>query len=257
MFDGVTELPVSGVYLSKTGISELYTENDQQLKDNLKGMHFKRLDLSHSIFTPQGFRNAETSEATQINCFGNKLERAHLEAFAELKHLRKLGIGGMGNKFNSDDLSILSDCPEFQQLAIQNQALTLHDFQNIAKLSRLEELDLSGCSGITASNLTLLKKLPNLRSLILDNTGVTDKEIHVVSAFNLKYLGLKLCKNLTGKSFEELGRMKSLTRLNIKGTSYPMEYILIFRRYNQKITPEREPLIENENFDYTEFPLGK
>ncbi len=257
MLDGFTKLPVSGVYLSKTGISSLYAENDQQLKENLKGLHFKRLDLSNSIFTPQGFRDAETSEATQITCISNKLDRAHLEAFAELKHLRKLLIGGMENKFNSDDLSVLNGCPELRQLGIQNQALTPHDFENFSKFTRLEELDLSDCKGVTASNLMLLKKLPNLRSLILDNTAVTDKEIHVVSSFNLKYLGLKCCDRLTEKSFEELGKMKRLTRLNIKGTSYPTEYILLFRRYNPKVIPDREPIIPTKKFDYTEFPFGE
>lgn len=252
----VSKLPVSAVYLSKTGITNCYAENDEQLKDNLKGLHAKRLELSNSNFTPQGFRNAETSEATQIESIGNKLTRAHLEAFAELKHLRKLGIGGPEEKFHSDDLSVLSECKELRQLAVQQQKLTTADFNNIVKLTRIEELDLSACEGITPDNLLLLKKLPNLSSLVLDNTAVTDKEIHVICSLKLKNLGLKECNNLTIKSFDELGRMKGLQRLSIRGTSYPLEYILAFRKHNPKVAPNREQVVKNRVFDYTELPAN-
>jgi len=126
-FEDLSKGSVQGVYASRSGVYELYAQDDEQLKSKLKGLHTKKVDLTCATFTAKGFREADTSELVMVKCLDKPVSREMLSAFAQPRGMKKIEIG----QFNSDDPSVLSKAPNLKTLAILNRALTSHDFNNI------------------------------------------------------------------------------------------------------------------------------
>ncbi len=239
MLARIRETDMSGTYMSKTGYYKIYATNDQELKKQLLGLHVTKIVLSGSSFTPRGFREAETQYLKSIKCVGRVVDRAILKAFSEPKSLEALEIGGMGDKFNSNDLTVLRGCKCLRLLMISGQTLSDNDFDNIAKLKQLNALDLNNCRISNPDNLTSLARLPKLRSIALCHMIVSDADVHALAPLRLEYINMNHSSGLTKNGFEELGRMKSLKALDIKETSYSLQMIKAFRRYNKNVHPDR------------------
>jgi serine/threonine protein kinase len=239
MLARIPETDMSGTYMSKTGYYKIYATNDEELKKQLIGLHVTKIVLSGSSFTPSGFRDAETQYLKSIKCVGRVVDRAILKAFSEPKGLEALEIGGMGDKFNSNDLAVLRGCKCLRQLMISDQQLSDNDFDNIAKLKQLNSLELTSCRISKPDNLTSLARLPNLRSIGLCHMTMSDADVHALAPLRLEYINMNYSSGLTEKGFEELGRMKSLKALDIKETSYSLLMVKAFRRYNKNVHPDR------------------
>jgi len=99
--------------------------------------------------------------------------------------------------------------------------------------------------------------MPALKSLILDKTNVGDEQIHAISELDLHFLGLKVCRNITEKGFDDLGRMKHLNQLDIKDTNYPKETIQPFKNRNPNAKIQRRNSLKKRAVRLHHLPLGK
>ncbi len=109
----------------------------------------------------------------------------------------------------AQSLADLSLMPYLKSLTIQNQDLgTLTD---LSSLSRLEKLDLSGCS-FPAEELAVLVKLPSLRELTLSGCGLS-----TISALEgtQNLVKLDLSSN-TVRNMDVLSEMRTLRELNLQ-----------------------------------------
>lgn len=79
-------------------------------------------------------------------------------------------------------LKLLGSFPKLQSLNLPNTRLTDQGLRNVATLSTLEDLDLSGNPGVTDAGLEHLTALPKLELLFLSDTRVTEGGIQKLRA---------------------------------------------------------------------------
>lgn len=93
------------------------------------------------------------------------------------------------------------------------------DLQYLAKLSSLQEIDLSYTTLVTDKGLLHLSSLINLKTLKLSNTNVTDKGLaHIAKLINLYKLELAHNNNVTDKGLAHIVKLTNLKILNLYDT---------------------------------------
>lgn len=157
----------------------------------IKVLHFAELKLSPRGLPGVDYMLRELSEITLLKKFTN-LEKLNFQNIRVKKNipqwmrfLAKFGIINLDNKFKID-------------------------LNPLAKLSKLQVLDLKGCP---IKSLRPLSKLTNLRMLDISETPVSDIE-PLKNLTNLKQVLMLGCKNITDKQVEDL--QKALPKLNIE-----------------------------------------
>ena len=90
----------------------------------------------------------------------------------------------------------------------------------LSEFTTLEHLDLGLNHGVGDRTLAVVAKLPNLKTLLLDGTSVTDKGlIELVQCQRLERLGLELCRKIRETDLiQQLCRLPNLWELGLSGT---------------------------------------
>lgn len=114
-------------------------------------------------------------------------------ALKDLKHLRRLILNTSG--VSDAEAAKIAGCKELRTLVIPEGAVTAKGAADLAKLARLEKLDLSGHPKLGDAALAHLAKLDRLEFLHLNKTAVTDKGLaHLDPLEGLRTLDLRGAK---------------------------------------------------------------
>lgn len=138
-----------------------------------------------------------------------------------LVSLKELTIGGCSRVATINDAALLgiAKCTRLQALDLSGCSnITNAGFAHLTSLSHLRELNLWNCLRLNPSALNILTALPSLSELCLRGCQPMDDTsmIYIAKVPALCKLDLRACENLRG---EELGRLVScrqLTELNLK-----------------------------------------
>jgi serine/threonine protein kinase len=206
------------VVFTKSDTLIVFAKDDEDLKNKLAGEPMKRIDLAGASFTAKGFREANVGSIEFLNFRGVKCDPEMFSALADsARSLKHLTIGRRGDDFSTDGLSQLDTLPLFVQLEIIHQNLTTRDFENISKLKKLNHLDLQECTGITASNLIILKNMPELKHLYLGGTSIGDREVKAASELStLTSLDISRCPGVTDSCLRYVRGMKRLSVFDVR-----------------------------------------
>ena len=129
-----------------------------------------------------------------------------------------LSPGGQSERTLTDaNAKRLSAFPDLRELVLKQQGLlTDSTLLTLGDLSNLDVLELSSCSGFSASGFAPLGKLKKLRSLNLQRTAAGDEMVAALSPVP-RIEGLRLgSPNLTDVGFEHLAKLFSLKYLYIE-----------------------------------------
>ena len=133
-----------------------------------------------------GVGAVEAADATRCTAAG-------FAALAKLPHLRRLVLNTSG--VSDAEAAKIAGCKELRTLVIPEGAVTAKGAADLAKLARLEKLDLSGHPKLGDAALAHLAKLDRLEFLHLNKTAVTDKGLaHLDPLEGLRTLDLRGAK---------------------------------------------------------------
>lgn len=171
------------------------------------------------------------------------LEDHQLEGVAQLEGLRVLQIGELHERNQLDDtwLRALRGLPNLRQLAIVDTQLTGWGVEELARLTRLRDLDLTQSKKLADGDLRplarlrelevlnlsktaageattdALSELRRLRRLTLQDTAVTDAAVeHLAYLDELEYLNLSRTE-VTDRAVRTLTGMRRLRDLSLRG----------------------------------------
>lgn len=122
-------------------------------------------------------------------------------------------------------------CFRANQLGLRS-LLDDHHLQSLVRLTRLTNLKLRGCSGLTSSGIAMLTHLTNLQKLDLSRcSGVDTDVLRLMPRLGkLRVLLLAGCQGVTDEGLGEMACMDKLQHLNLAGcsriTNKGIEYIV-------------------------------
>lgn len=146
-----------------------------------------------------GQLDAVPADVTNLKCFS--FDDAAIAKLARFTQLQRLDLSG-----NDPDQRGVT-----RQLAITDACLA-----DVAKLSNLRWLSLSGCGQVTGSTLAQLSAVPQLEHLNLSSTKVTSQAIATLPELpSLRELSLSFCSEFFGRSLADVARIPGLRSLNL------------------------------------------
>lgn len=113
-----------------------------------------------------------------------------------------------------ENVAQLKNCENVRILNLANSSITDKGLQQLTALTRLEELSLVCCLGITDDGLSLLSH-SSLHSLDLTCCHITDMGLAALSTLKLRKLNLSFCHGITDIGLQALRHMP-LCSLNLK-----------------------------------------
>jgi serine/threonine protein kinase len=248
---GLTELGFATltrlVQLRALDLSNCITLTDQSLAFLDNHVDLQRLSLAGcQNLTDAGFVHlAHLSELKILDLSGCAgLRDAALANVSNLQGLRELNLSGCGwltdaGLVHLKDLKLKRLClgstwpsrmnpwlgplyhfPDLEHLDLSGCDLAHGALVHVRQMERLQDLDLTGCKGLTDQRLApLLDKLTGLRVLLLrDCNELTDHTLTRLSGLvNLEVLDLGGCTWITDASLAALPKMDSLRELDLSG----------------------------------------
>lgn len=148
------------------------------------------------------------------------LEDYQLEGLASLEGLKYLKVGELYEPNRLDDgwLRALRGLPNLQRLTIVNSQLTAWGVGEIARLSRLDELDLTQSKKLRDADFQALTSLRNLRVLNLSKTAAGDYTTDAISGMRrLERLTLSDTA-VTDSAVANLAYLENLAYLDLSNT---------------------------------------
>ena len=146
-----------------------------------------------------------------------------------------LTVGGQSEgSFTDANAKRLTSFPDLREISLKQQGLlTDATLLTLGDLSNLDVLDLSSCSGFTASGFAPLGRLEKLRTLNLQRTAAGDEMVAALSSVP-RIEGLRFgSPNLTDAGFEHLAKLFSLKYLYIENCLATDEGIRHLGRINR------------------------
>lgn len=114
-------------------------------------------------------------------------------ALKKLRHLRVLELNQSG--VSDKELAEIGSCKELRKLVIPESSITDMGLVSIAKLTRLEYLDLSANEKISDRGMLQVKKLERLEFLFLNRTSISDRGLFELKPLEgLRSLNVALTK---------------------------------------------------------------
>ena len=138
-----------------------------------------------------------------------------LHWISQMKQLRGLSLNG--TNLHGADLRSLESLDSLQWLNLYGARMDEAEIATLPHLSRLENLNLGG-TALTDNGIHHLisLELPSLAALCLYDARITDDGVEQLCAhYQLRYLSLYSASNVTTRSVDAIGRMKSLRLLGV------------------------------------------
>lgn len=110
------------------------------------------------------------------------------------------------------------------------------EIRELARLTDLQKVQISGNNGVTEKSLSELAALPDLEMLSLPNLKqLTNRGVASIAKFpKLKQLSLWYCEQVDDQAVPDLGRLTSLSKLDTRGTQISQDG----REQLQKLLPK-------------------
>ncbi len=124
--------------------------------------------------------------------------------------------------------------------------------------TELTDLDLSGCVWIHEEDLASLTKLPELQSLDLSRTRISNSGLQVLAECDsLNRINLSFCSQLNSESLKTLQLFSHLQQVTIAAVPLNLQAAAEFQQlcpntkltYDQSIAPDLQPLIAKYSLD--------
>lgn len=154
----------------------------------------------------------------------NDTTAADLEWICELRQLQ--GISMDNADLTGADFSGLSALDNLKWLNLSYARMSIEDFRTLPPLKELQVLLLEGAL-VTDEYLFHLadKPQPSLVRLSLPYSKVTDAGVYrLCGVYELEYLGLFCCRQITAKSITPISKMQTLRLLGVGGTAICPDY---------------------------------
>jgi Leucine-rich repeat (LRR) protein len=202
------------------------------------------LRVGHSRVEDEGFENlASLTKLEELDFGGNKMSGRALPLLKMLPSLTRVVIGGLQRTdsglwgvdltdFNLDRIAELTDLTD---LDLHDAKIGDRGLARLEGLTKLSRLDLSG-SDVGANGAPSLAKFEGLRYLRLWNCGgVSDSIAATVRQLpNLETLDLAKT-SLTDAGLSQLAGMPSLRKLYIGGTKVTPEAVAAFHQAHPRV----------------------
>jgi serine/threonine protein kinase len=182
---------------------------------NLKALILNRSAFPSSLLkTPGTFQSLQSLQLAKAN--SEQLSPAACEAVGRLPQLNQLGVAG--SSIGDAELEKILAAPNLRRLDLSSTALTNEACQRLAKLVKLESLNLSNCPNISGDGVAELRPLRNMRELYLNQLPIADRHmIKLNSMTQLRVLQLSGCREITNQSVREQP-FEKLEELMLDGT---------------------------------------
>jgi hypothetical protein len=217
---------VIGIELNKGDLYEGLAD-DIAIQSSLKSFHGKDLDCTDELI----------SALTPLpNLKSVRLERCNVTT-AQLQMLSQLPL----KLFSLSD----SKGPESGRSSLETHA-------------DLTDLDLSGCDWIHDEDLASLTKLPELQSLDLSRTRISNSGLQVLAECDsINRINLSFCSQLNSESLKTLKLFPHLQQVTITAVPLNLQAAAEFQQlrpntiltYDQSIAPDLQPLIAKCSLD--------
>lgn len=143
------------------------------------------------------------------------------EGIARLHSLSRLDglYAENSEQITGRSLESLKSLP-LRKLSLRATAATDESLVVLSAFTTLEHLDLGLNQGVGDGTLTVVAKLPNLRTLLVDGTVITDTGLsEILQCQRLERLGLELCTKVQDAVIiRQLCRLPNIRRLSLSGT---------------------------------------
>lgn len=175
----LARLPLEGIGLDGTLVTEAVFKTVGQIKT------LKAFALSHSL----GIKGAGAEALANhpalatVSIGGTGFGDAGMKALGSLRQLSKLGLNH--DQVTDAGLAALANHPALESLMFSPQMtprITDASLQTVATLKALKELQINDTVLTYDGGLKLLKALPNLQKLTLNNIGLTDTDLAKLKA---------------------------------------------------------------------------
>lgn len=142
-------------------------------------------------------------------------------AFATFEGFADLCVLGFISKIDDSVLEELVRFPNLEELTIHRSPVRNKGLATVGRLTRLRQLDLCSCYGLTPTALAHLAGLRELRVLDLSqNDWITDGSLkHLAGLSHLEVLMLQNCTAVTGAGVRHLHGLANLRTLGLIGCS--------------------------------------
>ena len=175
----LAKLPLEGIGLDGTSVTEAVFKTLSQIKT------LKQLGVSHSL----GIKGvgaealANHPALTIVSIGGTGFGDPGMKALASLRQLTKLGLNH--DQVTDAGLAALANHPALESLMFSPQMtprITDASLQTVATLKALKELQINDTVLTYDGGLKLLKALPNLQKLTMNNVGLADTDLAKLKA---------------------------------------------------------------------------
>lgn len=135
-------------------------------------------------------------------------------ALKSLPHLRRLVLNKSG--VSDKGLAEIGGCKQLRMLVIPESAATDKGLAAVAKLTRLDHLDLSDAPKVTDKGMVYVKALERLEVLYLNKTGISDKGLAELKTLeglrSLNVAGTKVSATAAEKFPDEMPNLRTVRR---------------------------------------------
>lgn len=170
------------------------------------------LEFTDHVPEPGQLRNL--SSLRRLNIENAVITQQLLEAIATIENLTSLSLKGSDL---DGELSLLSQLQQLRSLDLSG-CIGRADETAMLDLPTLQALHLNGCTWVDDNCLSRLGGFPQLQSLQLKNTAVSDIGIQQLAQLpGLFWLDLSDCPGISDESFTQLKELQSLKRLTLSG----------------------------------------
>ncbi|HJZ60227.1 MAG TPA: hypothetical protein VKE74_35115 [Gemmataceae bacterium] len=145
---------------------------------------------------------------------GTRCTEKGFAALNDLPHLRRLVLNRSG--VSDKELAVIVGCKELRELVIPASGVTDAGLASLAKLPRLEALDVSENPRITDKGMAQIAMLERLEHLYLGKTSITDKGLFELKPLEglrtLHVAGTKVSANAAEKFADEMPNLRVVRR---------------------------------------------
>jgi hypothetical protein len=190
---------------------------------NLKNL--KSISISHCNFLNSQLDplfKIETLQYLRLMHCQNISDRTLEQIGSKLKNLVHLNLKESSG-FTANGFKHLTQLPNLENLNVQwfwrdnHSPVSATSLPEICKITSLKKLNLNGNQQVTNAMIPTLAKLTKLQSLDLENCSVNDEGIgHILSLTNVTHLNLSGLQKFSNQGLESLTPLKKLRELLLK-----------------------------------------
>jgi internalin A len=159
------------------------TDSTLQLLNHLTSL--ESLDIGFAQVTDSGIAQLALPKLKELSIGGNKLTDAGLQALRQLPSLTSLDLSGAQRtdsglwsvSLTESGLDAIATLKDLRQLRLNGETISVRGLERLKGLSRLERLDLQGCTRVTDDALPLLEAFSGLRVVDVTASAMTEKSV--------------------------------------------------------------------------------